>query len=261
MCEDNDPKIKKKKLKKQCPCQRVKGRTESKPCQCCVCKGKKGKRKCDCHGKKKTVCSCPPTEPEEVIHEILPGPLVEIDPEIVRLLKEDFDKMDQAGLKDEFKLKSDMTQTTSGFKFKFKKRPPSPPPKRLSNEVLSFEDALQFFEDNPEAAALCVPEDFPDLAGFPEGQACTCDGPLSASPGPPPDSGTTGPQAPTVPKLPKNLTCACPELEEVILPEESEISLVKPEEPEPKGFKIMIGGKGTAAKGFAGIPCFEKCIK
>lgn len=235
----------KKKRKKQCPCQFYpkKGKdTMSKGCQCCMCKGKKGKHKCDCHGKKKNICECPPPEPEP---EIIPikAPDIEIDYEMMQLLKEEFKNIDKAEMMEEMKMKSDMTQTTSGFRFKFKKRPPSPK-RYLPDEDMSFEDAVQYFNEHPEAAIF---EEKPEDE-LPIEDACKCDGPIPSFP-------------PPQPKNTKN-TCECPEDETANVGDnESAAKTAGAEEPQLKGFKIVIEGKGSGSKGLAGVCCFDKCIK
>lgn len=81
----------------------------------CVCKdNSKGGKK-----KKNIICECPQVEEEPIEEEFVPEVF--------------FDE------KEDRKMKSDQTQTTSGFTFNVKKR----------EEAMSFEDALKYFEENP----------------------------------------------------------------------------------------------------------------
>ncbi|KOB64662.1 Uncharacterized protein OBRU01_23860 [Operophtera brumata] len=102
----------------------------------CICKCKDSKTKKKKEKQNKIICECPVVIEKEVY----------IEPIIYNDEKEDM------------KMRSELTQTVSGFKFDFKKRLPL-------EEEISFEDALIFIEQNP-------------CAFHGTNDCCTCDGKL-----------------------------------------------------------------------------------
>lgn len=166
----------------------------------CECKKKSRKRS------KNSICECP----EEQVRD--PGPELYYDPYLW---------IDE---KETMKMKSDLTQTTSGFKFDIKRRRDD----YLFGDTWSFEDALKYFADHPEEA---------DALKKIDKEMCACDG--------------------TPPK--KNLECECPE--EVVTTGSSGAMALRSSlgavQELFNGIRIRIEGKGSGSKGLDGILCFE----
>lgn len=171
--------------------------------QCPICEeieanNRAKNNKCSC-GTKNHTCECPSYELEEP----LPDFYIEINH------------------KEANRLRSDMTQTTSGFNVKFKKRP---------IEVdMSFEDALNYYEDLETTHS-----------GYTDPDLCDCD-----------EKGRKKK------KKKKNVKCECPyePLPSPLHPLYQQPGT--PSEPELKGFKVSVGGKGSASTGLQGVCCFD----
>lgn len=195
----------------------------------CACQDKHGKKK------KKVICECPPEEPK-------PEP----EPEPLLPSERNFEWVDQAQIN---KMKSGMTETTSGFKINVKKQPP-PPPSQTEPEF-SLDDAIRYYASmKPELFRDIMEEhqkkqDRPDFHARQSGQdknpdvncECTADSDdLSQR-----QTGGTGGPGPSESE-----------------PSEPVPSEITQEEEGPfKGLKFKIGGKGSGSPGLAGICCFD----
>jgi hypothetical protein len=228
----------KAKNKKPCPCQRYTKDEESEGnydplkngCDCCICAGGKGVKgkKCQCAEstclagrRKKRRCDCATDPLDSELY---------FDYELLETLIKENRKLEQ---KDDLKIKSDMTQTTSGFRFKLKKKPPS---------EISLEDAIKYFEDHPEE----VPEPLPDP------EICVCIDEIKAQ---------SEKKRSKKFSLFKRNKCGCPEDEARGNADGNLIGippgLLDEEAATVKGFKLSVGAKGSGSKGLSGVCCFD----
>lgn len=181
--------------------------TESKfLCDCAAATGKK---------KKKVLCECPPQE------AVLPVSM-----------NNEFNWVDGAEIN---KMKSILTETTSGFKVNKKKRPPPEPEKPFN-----IEDAIRYYATlKPELFRNIVEEQ--DKQRQHEGKGakgkksevqCIC------------SAETATPARHSVPSLPS--ASETPRSDET-----------QDEDAPFRGLKIRVGGKGSGSPGLTGICCFD----
>ncbi|KAM3968492.1 LOW QUALITY PROTEIN: uncharacterized protein ACR2FA_009378 [Aphomia sociella] len=210
---------KKLKLKLLCPCEVYEPPQSAEPTiSIKTSKKEKEEKKRKRKWNKNVKCECP-QDGEEVIPPIEPSepflPLIED--------KDNIAGFEWKDTKEIIKLKSDLTQTTSGFKFDVKPRP-------ALESLMSFEEALQYYAEHPSEADAILAE---------EQDVLNADKPVSIK-----KTGTV-----------VGIKCACPyeppPLGGLGASDSENIIDLK------KGFKFHVDGKGSASPGLSGICCFD----